>query len=520
MKIFLFGELTTENIVKICPECTVLEKLSVFGYDACISDRGRSYIRKGTGSVSGFVIDVSGIDLWHLDQWKGVLLLQRNKLTDKQEEIFSYFSMYDTEIEGNGNIAGETEIDAFRDRFLNNKSLKMADIHLLIPGHISIISQNNETVCLGKMLQDSIRFASQSEFKSDFFKDCKRYTLGSVEINYGDGVFQSAVLTLMCHNGTRLCVMDIYIPAIEVSTHRLLFRYCGGTLKLRYKGKEVNINELCKMVGITQYGCQRSLVFSYEKLDEERLLNLLVNEEEPMGKIIGSYFKNVISNNLAQYDTAEVYATEVTMLEMTDRVENDVTARIGTQALEIFFVEMLLLQDAAVSKMYDCVQKEIAAERENPLRKDADKTINELADDSAYAINFTDYQQFYFPTVRVSAESVAKAFGIDSIREKYSQNKVLLEQMIKNHEADIAKKENSIKNNLLVIITLLSGTETIFGAFNAITNSAYESVAYYVSLLVMLAGVLIYLGATAIIRRRAIKQARARLMERRYENQI
>ena len=518
MKVFLFGELTEQNISMICPNGTVIGKKAYVGYSQACSRAGRAFIKEGSDSIDGFIFECDGLDLWRLDQWKNVLFLQRG-LVDADEEIYTYFTIYESMDNSAINYAGDEVIRQFVSNINKHNSLRMADVHLLIPGYSFQKPINVEGAYFGRILQDSIQSSNENEFSSDFLKDCKRFTLGRVEIKRDD-TYQLAILTLMCHSGTRLCVVDIYIPAIETSAHGVLESYCGNFIRLRYQDVECTLSELCKKIGVTEFGSRRSLVFSYEKLTEESMLNLLVNEEHPMGKIMGSYFKDVINHNLAQYDTAEVYATEVTMLEMTDRIENNVLTRMQSQAVEIFFVEMLLLQDAAVSKMYDRVQREIAYERENPLRKNAGKIISELVDDAAYATTFTDYQQFLYPTVRVSAEKVAKAFGIDNIQKKYNQNKVFLEQMIRDHNAEISKKENRIKNSLLIIITLLSGTKTIYEAFNSLTSSAYASFAYYIAMTIMLFGVLLYFGVRRIVRHRAMKQARDRLREHREQYEI
>ena len=438
MKIFLFGELTTNNISKLCPQSKLLGKFTIHGYKAYYNQDGKSFLKQESGTEAGFLIDCDGVDLWRLDQWKNVLSLKKGVINER-EGIFSYFSIYNYIENHPSNPSNEDDISDFVARFESNKSLRMADLHLLVPGYCQTKPQIDGQAYLGEILSNSIQLSNDREFNSDFLKNCERYALGRIDIKNYDGSHQPAILTLMCHNETRLCVMDIYIPAISTSAHKVLESYCGGILVLQYKGIEFNIESLCSHIGVAQYGGRRSMVFSYEKLEEESMLNLLVNEDVPMGKIMGTHFKNIISNNLAQYDTAEVYATEVTMLEMTDKIENDIFVRMQAQAVEIFFVEMLLLQDAAVSKMYDRVKKEIALERENPLRKNASAVISELIDEATYATMFTDYKQFYYPTVRVSADKVAKAFGIDDIQQKYANNRVLLEQMIKDHDAEISK---------------------------------------------------------------------------------
>ena len=516
MKLFLFGELNGENVKKICPDASVLQKRTLKGYQAHCTRSGRGFLKKGEGEVDGFLVDCSSADVWNLDQWKEVLYLHREEMEDG---LFSYFSIYEQDDRSIA-FACEKALDEFaqKEQSVKQTSLKMADVHLLIPGYCVKKPICEQNAFLGQMLQNAISRVNADEFNSSFFKECARFALGEIKIIARDGFEQNAVLTLMLHKETRLCVVDVFVPAIVASAHELLEGYCGDFIKFKYQGKEVSIGELCDSIGVKQCGARRSMVFSYELIEEESLLNLLVNEEKPMGKIMGSHFKNIVSTNIAQYDTAQVYVSSVTMVEMTDRVENDLFARIGSQAVEIFFVEMLLLQDAAVSKMYERVQREIEIEREHPLRKNGGKIIAELIDEAAYATNFTDYQQFYYPTVRVSADKVAKAFGIDEITKRYDQNKEILEQMIKDHNAEIARKENRIKNGLLIIITLLSGLSAIYEIFNSFTDSRFLHIAPYVALAMIVVGVLLYFIVLRCIRSRIIKNFKKKRKQRRDED--
>ena len=517
MKIFIFGELNASNVKKICPDATILKRRTIKGYTPHCSKSGKSFIKEGDGEVRGVIVDCSPADLWNLDQWKDVLFLRRKAL---DKEVSAYFPIYETQDEGNPPFASEKMIDEFvaRDRGTEHASLKMADVHMLIPGYCTRKPEDKKGAVLGHSLQEAIGEVNSNEFNSDFLKESHRYALGKIEIVTKDGYVQDAVLTLMSHKVMHLCVIDIFVPAIVASTHEVLESYCGDFLKLKYEGRALSIDELCDLIGVKQCGARRSMVFSYELIKEEPLLNLLVNEESPMGKIMGTHFKNIVNTNIAQYDTAEVYVSSVTMVEMTDKIENDLDERIKSQAVEIFFVEMLLLQDAAVSKMYERVQREIEIERANPLRKDGGKIIAELIDEAAYTANFTDYQQFYYPTVRVSAKKVAKAFGMDEITKRYERNRKLLEQMIKDHNTEIERKENRIKNSLLIILTLLSGIKTIYEAFNNFTGSKFVNIAYYVAVAVMIIGIIVYFGIRSLARRQMIKNAEKKLQQRKDED--
>ena len=504
MKIFVFGELNDKNILKICSDAKIIGKKTLSGYKCCYNKGGKSFLVKAECEITGFVVECDTNDIWNLDQWKDTISLRR-ELVD--EDLYAYVSLYDDNYNFENESATAEDFENFvkvkNDSKIN--SLNMADIHLLIPGYCAVASENAEYSKLGQLLQSQIEHVNSQEIDSDFLKECRRYALGEIFVYDKNNYKQKAVLTMMKHKVTNLCVLDIFVPAITISANKMLERFCAGRLKVNYFDIDMNLNELCSKLNITKFGKRRSMVFSYDNLSEEKLLNILVNEENPMGKIVGTHFKNVISDNIAQYDTAKVYVSSVTMIELMKDTENDLFERINSQAIELFFVEMLLLQDAAVSKLYDKVLNEIEEERKNPIRKNQGKVLRELVKEASFAINFTDYNQFYFPTVRVSALKVAKAFGIDEIEEKYERSKKILEQMIKDNSIDIAAKENKIKNSLLIIITILSGIKTIYEAFSNITHYKYENIAYYISVAIMFIGIIVFFAVKKIVRVHTLK---------------
>ena len=502
MKIFLFGELNKDNIFKLCPNVGAIESAVLSDYLICCDASGRGFLKSARGyTAEGFFAECTAEDIWTLDQWKNVLGLCKNELSDS--DGFSYFSIYGKDGEKNVSFASDECIDKFVARLGAHESIKRGDVHLLIPGSTDTDFEKIPQAFLGKLLKDSITEVNSKEYKSDFLKDCDRYALGKIAVlGYGD-IHQNAVLTVMKHKMTGLCVVDIFIPAVEENTHEILEAYRGNELQTEYRGSQFDIEGICRHIGVDIQGSPRSLVFAYEELNLTQRINLLANESTPMGKIVGTHFEKLATENIAQYDTAKVYVSPVTMLEMTDAINNDIFSRIASQAIEIFFVEMLLLQDAAVSKMYSRVKKEIELERFSVARKDADRIIGELINDTTYALNFADYQQFYFPTVMVSAERIAKAFGIDRIHEKFEQNRKLLENMIASHKAEIDKKENAIKNNLLAVLTVLSGISTVYGFFTLLEDG---NLWLYIAMSVVLLGIAVYFGVSAHLRRKANKR--------------
>lgn len=504
MKVLLFGEFT-KNVIKKTFPLALYEEKKLCDYCVSYNANGKAFALYKVGAIiSGYLIELTEDQIWVLDQWKEIFSIQRIK----NDDFYLYVSDCHSNDEPKICVGEETVIDFFN-RMSKSNSLKHADIHLLIPGYINNISLiSGKKQVIGEYLNSQIKHANNEEFADEFVKDNERFVISNCVLKYKDeDIHQQASIVAMVHNETKLCVVDIYIPYISISSHSLLSHYCENVLQIMIDNRSVYLDEYLGELSISLFGSKRSLVFCYDNITDEQLLNLLANEENPMGAINGKHFIDIIHNNLAQYDTASVYASETTMVEVTKNRPIEIFDRINSQALEIFFVEMLLLQDAAVSRLNVMAKKEVVEERKNPIRKNSKEVIDELLYEMSYAVNFADYKQFYFPTVRVSAEKIAKAFGIDYITNKYEQNKTILERMIIGHNSTVKEKENSIKNNLLIIITLFSAIKTINEIINLFTKSAYSAISFWFSLAATFFGVIIYIVVNNISKKKLTKKS-------------
>lgn len=232
-------------------------------------------------------------------------------------------------------------------------------------------------------------------------------------------------------------------------------------VKLLYEGKEYSIKEFLNSLYIRAYGKKRSMVFSYGEVTEEELVNALANEELPMGKIQGDLKEKIVCENIAQYDTAEVYVSEETMFEKCQTFNVFGNKRLEYDAIEIFFVELILFQDAAIDKVYQDLEKEREKQKTCCDIEDAIARYEEINFDMSQAIRFADYSQFNFPTVRKSAQNVAKCFGIEQVFEKYERNKSLLESLIQANKRKRQEQQDNIKNRFLFLLSTVAAVGTL-----------------------------------------------------------
>ena len=193
----------------------------------------------------------------------------------------------------------------------------------------------------------------------------------------------------------------------------------------------------------------------------------MANEEFPMGKIRGILKEKVKCENIAQYDTADVYVSEETMFEKCLTFNVFGNKRLEYDAIEIFFVELILFQDAAIDKVYQDLEKEREKQKNCNQIEESIARYEEINFDMSQAIRFADYSQFNFPTVRKSAQNVANCFGIEQVFEKYERNKILLESLINANKRKRQEQQDNIKNRFLFLLSTAAAVGTLGDIFYA-----------------------------------------------------
>lgn len=371
----------------------------------------------------------------------------------------------------------------------NRKQLENCDVYLMIPGRINKsanISNYNETNPIIESFISNITEVVKSEFDGDFFKAVSRYYLGPAKIVIDD-VYdnqrydQPAQMVLTVHDETRLAILEIITPSVEIGGNKLLSYYCGKDINFEIADQKFSYDELLENYGIKPFGIKRSIVFANNDVQDFEIINALANEEFPMGTIGGALGQKLKTENHAQYDTAEVYVSLATMFEKCKNWPAEPLDRIPYQTIEVFFVELLLFQDAAIDKMYHDIQEEKDKQRNGIDLAGARQRFEKLSFNMSQALKFTDYNQFLYPTVKISATTVSKAFGIDLIYDKYENNKKLLQEMIEINERRMRKESDDVKSRFLFILTALSAFSAINGALTNVFGSAIKSYSYFIA---------------------------------------
>lgn len=488
MKLLVNNKIIDSVLKPLKLQINELGQYKLNGYKFLFDEYNRFYLEESAGNFEEVIsIDLTDDDIYKLDCFESALDFKKQITVG--EDIYAYFKV-------RKNSLSETlSIDEINKNFDSSKGMNHCDLNLLIPCKMlkglsckDFLLFDHE---LSEMRGNSFKSIIDDEFGSDYLKKIDRYALGEINVFFDDDDIRYTVrgfLEVAYHQDTRLCVLEIYMPNISFGANKLLKFYSSNQLSFRYHNEDLNLNTLLHNLRLRPFGRKRSMVFCDNKVSKQEIINTLANEEEPMGTIGGAFAENVDNGNIALYDTAKVYVSIATMIEVCKSFEENYYNRYAYEVLETFFVELILLQDAAMDKIYKDLLN--AQDREIKSKKNSSDIIDKISFDMSKAKRFADFESINYPTVRESAHKIAKKFGIEEVYKKYEENKSILQDMITSNKREIEKHENAIKNNFLFLLSAITMYSSISGIINEFLNNKMMS--YALSLIFVTLAYLLY----------------------------
>lgn len=489
--LFLCGECADKFFLRCFPVPIAPEgEYTLKNYALC-SGSGRSYLVRQEGAeTTGLLCPADGSLLWAMDQWKNVPLLRREQVVGEdlpgEGGLFVYFlnAILPPEHE-ESSLSLEEALDVFLSQFGDNKFGK-CDVHLMVPCSFEKAPEElfngvpADAITTG--LIENLERVSQEEFCPDDFsceENIERYlklehrALGVCAISIGPSKpgekpevrLQQGLLYFSRHKATQCGSINLVFPSTAVSALQILNYFCGNMLYIP-EGGELRpfLPWLAKRWKVQFYGTPRAVLFAFNPLTEYQILQCLALESVPMGTLIGPSLREYATDNVAQYDVADVYVSPKCLVEVEHSCQTELAERLELESIEIFFVELLLLQNASTRRVCQKVLDYMNSEEVLSGEKNYDRLIA-LSNEMSSAILFFDYNYFLFPTVSIACQKISKRFGMDVELEKYREYRAILEQMIDLAHEEREKIENDNMNLLLLILTVVQVLPTLIETF-------------------------------------------------------
>lgn len=509
MNLICDSRAVSEVFEKLGISYEVIRSVKIKGYRFVHNQNGSFYAEEqADAEEEALLVKLTLEDMWELNKLQSSIGISLPKADISGESIAlsenaeNLIYLKRTDASMPESYADLDSIQKYRDRKLQ---MDTCDIYLLMPGKIEknegiweSYQENSRDVF--RIFKENIDYCVEEEYNSKFAKSLSRKCLGDVKIEIKDLIdkdtyIQDAVIGLVCHD-SGFCVLEIIVQNCSIGGNKLLNYYCANMFTFIFEGRRLSPDQLFEQLHIKKYGKKRSMMFAYGDATEEEMINTLANEEFPMGKIGGTMEAKIKHENIAQYDTAEVYVSSETMLEKCKNIEIFPDIRLAYHAIEIFFVELLLFQDAAIDKIYVELQDEEERQKDYYSIEEATERYEKLSFDMSQAIQFADYEQFNFPTVRESAKRVAKSFELDYVYEKYKVNKEILEAMLRANKRRMQEKQDSIKNQFLLLLSALATVGTLGEIIYAFYGDPAGAVwSYGLAGVIVIAGFMLYKAA-------------------------
>jgi len=349
------------------------------------------------------------------------------------------------------------------------------DVFLMIPSDLTNYKNVEVKNEIGEYLIKQVEQNNNLEFKGDFIKCLDRHVIGTYNLSsILTKEQEEAIFTITRHPETDNGMLCIYIPLIKNEPAELLQSLVAGMFVMEINGgKYITLNDYLISKNIVISGTPKGLVFVDGELSQDEIVKILACECDPVDRIIGHQLVERASINITQYNSAKVFCSENVLLELQKNFNMDHKARIANEAIEVFFMELLLLQDAAISRICNKIIKELELEIKNPTRKDNIQILDELSCETAQAILFLDFNYFIYPTVRNAAEEIAKNFGLNKLIDKYNRYKDSLETLVNIHSNRVDEMENSNMNILLLVLTLTQVIPILAELFTSVFENRF-----------------------------------------------
>ncbi len=356
-------------------------------------------------------------------------------------------------------------------RTVEASPVPFADTYVLVPCVVERPEALGQvpTSAFGQSFATAMGRCSAEEFAGTLAGGMRRKSLGSLQFALlpgGDGppAVARAELALTTHDQTGLSVLTVALPATSIPVLELLDQLASGRL---LEGCDPDapdraFDRMLREIGLVPTGVPRAAVFLQRLPDDDRLLvALLASEANPMAPIVGPTLMASAAIDVAQYSSASIRVSPSCVVEVPARFAETYEARLPAQILTLFIVELVLLQDAALSRCNRRIQQELW-KRPSWTPVQALAAIEELGGEFAAAMTFWDIRAFRYRAAQALADEIARGFEIDKEMATYTANKGVLEQLISVTNARMGEEENARLNRLLLLLAVVQALPTLY----------------------------------------------------------
>lgn len=306
-------------------------------------------------------------------------------------------------------------------------------------------------------------------------KDLVRKSIGRINILCSDSaevssenyVFAAADVVITVHERTKLCIVCLVLRDIEVAVSQLLEQISKEQILYNSDDNSTlkNLEHiLLNDYGLSKSGTIRTCLSSNEanKPSHELMLYYLAGEtylsESMDAKLISHELKRFTENNVAQYDSSDLFIGYNSVIRIDRRIEcqKHGPSLYSDMAL-LFIIELMAFKDAAISRTNMKVLSKIAEKEKLSL-----SFIEHYSAEFGVTMPFWNVDVFRYVTAQQLARCIDQRFGTDESFKDYMDNQRFLEHRVNIKNALSTEIENKILNTIALLVFLFEAIPALY----------------------------------------------------------
>lgn len=273
-------------------------------------------------------------------------------------------------------------------------------------------------------------------------------------------------------------VVTIFALSSSFAITQYLDNVSRHQIVISRNGEEMNLYEfLDKGFSITKSGNPKSFITVADgyPITKGILASILFGEtyypsEEGMGNIKDREILQIIDQGgSGQYEYAQIYAYRNVMIQITKNFGWTISERLKQETITAFYIEMILMHEAAVSQANSHVMTLLTDNSSNYKSKNYYlNIINHINIEYSKSIMFWDTEMNY-PSSQKSVDMIKEAFNHKSLMDTYNRNIEFINFMVDIQANIMENSESSTLNFIVLVLTVLQIISS-FSAFYGISD--------------------------------------------------
>lgn len=358
------------------------------------------------------------------------------------------------------------------------------DLYLVIP--VIRIEKRQNNVLPSEQFNEAkehYEYIANLVLYEEYAEKIHREYVGNPNVRFcGEDTFSSLAIMTKWHSSeddcfqveSGYCTLTIIIKDMFVNILKILNAVPKGEIFISTSQDNnfVEVKDWLGQLGLAQAAPIKSIVFASQHLEKEYINYVLATETgdpelEPLKPLSSIYINQCSTNNIAQYSSASVYASDNVVLEIPSPFKDEFKDRLKGELATLFVVELHVQGLAFLSHL----DRHLNDAGKNPERVDSD-TLTTISTDLFNAARLWDSDIYRYVLAKSFSDAMGKSFKINESLQKLSSSKKMFDQLINiiklsrdEKESKQSEEDNKKITMLLNAVAMLQAIQFLYQVF-------------------------------------------------------